>query len=620
MRIWIDVEDASGARYGDGPIVTATAWESTRRLDAAGTFAFSMPASDPRSNLLQHKRVVRCWGGDTTGIRELGAGIIEQIEVTPRTASQPAMLRVSGDDLLRELANRTVGDLELFQAVTYSTTASDPAVLRIEESYSNPLLNNGYNLTLPADVDLNTSEPLRFLYVQHSRPFSRITLSLSTLNQAATDTFELQYYNNQDPERPSWEGLGGVVNNTAAAGAGPSLVTPFGVAGTATIEFDPPAGWSPLGGVYIIRMFDQETDLTTFRIEAASVTIVEPVSDGLQRIMALAPAGWSLDSAGAFATQRPVYMQFGGESVLAALCSLAEQTGEHFTLSAWARRVWWIGPGQDDSGLRAQATTAPDAQTMVITGLARTSDTYELCTRIYARGGGLGDGRLTMEKAQPSFWGPSSGYVLAADGSYLEASGPATVYGRIDRRMDFPEITPVDVSEAQVIHAATGLFMRTYHALRRLSQPQYAYRLDVAPGRYDVWPGQTLRVIYHEWVDGFHAVDIDANLVVLEISQRVDAAGVRLASLTVATVDMAPSNDYQAVARLMGSVQTQRAARLPESGLTSRAAGAPVGMTVINGQVTAVRRVRPVDDGWYELSEIGRVRIQGGVVTYMEPA
>jgi hypothetical protein len=36
MRIWIDIEDLQGNRYGAGPILTATGWEHTRRLDRAG--------------------------------------------------------------------------------------------------------------------------------------------------------------------------------------------------------------------------------------------------------------------------------------------------------------------------------------------------------------------------------------------------------------------------------------------------------------------------------------------------------------------------------------------------------------------------------------------------------
>lgn len=621
MRVWIDVEDAAGRRYGDGPITTASDWTFTRRLDAAGTFEFAMPASDERSNLLAHKRIVRCWKADGDGLEELGAGVIEEIEIAPNEQG-PTMLRVRGDDLLRELANRTVGDLALWEPIEYSTThASDPCTLRIEETYSVTNLNNGYDLTLPATVDLSASEPLRFLYIQHNRAFSKIALTLTAVNTVLSDTLQVQYYNNQDPAKPTWEALGGLVNNTSAEGPDPGseFVYPLGMMGTQTIEFDAPTGWSPLGGQYIIRLFDQAVDLGPCTISAASVTVIEPVADGLQRIMALAPAGWSLDPAGAYATSGKVYMQFAGESVLSALVMLAEQTGEHFTLSAAARRVWWLEATQHASGLRAVQATEPGDDTMAITQLRRTSDSYELYTRLYAYGAGVGSGRLTMASSTNALFTPP-GYDVDPAGEYLENETATAVYGRIDRREDWPDVAPIDGSQAQVIHAANALYARALATLQRHSQLQYAYQLTVAPSRYNVWPGQTIRVVYHEWVDGYHAVDIDATLWVLEARQQVTSAGLRTVALTVATVDYAPANDYNAVARLMGSVRQERSTEQPASGYTSNSAGVPVSLTVRNGQVVAVGRARPVDDNWYTLASIRRIKVEKGLVTNVERA
>jgi len=612
MEIWIDIEDAAGTRYGDGPITTAVEWQSLRRLDAAGTFAFAMPASDPRSNLLRNKRVARCWCASDGVIREVGAGIIDQIEIAP---GEPTMLRVSGDDLLRELANRTVGDLELFEAVTYSTTdPKAPARLRYQ-SYT-----TGHDLTLPATVDLSP-DPLDFLYVMHARTFSKISLSITAPNTTLSDTFQIQYYNAQDPTRPTWETLGGVVNHTVAGGpeSGPDEaaggVYPFGASGV--IEFDPPPGWSPLGGMYVIRFFDPTANLTPFTISAASVTIIEPVADGLQRIMGLAPAGWSLDPAGVFATSSSVYMGFNGESVLAALIMLAEQKGEHFTVSAAGRRVWWIGTAQNDSGLRAAQVTEPTPQTLMLVNLTRVSDSYDLYTRIYPAGGGVGSGRATMAKTTLSV----PGFAMGVDGSYLEATAAVVAFGRIDRRVDYPDIAPVNESEAQVVHAANALFERAYQDLARSSQLQQVYRLEVVPSVYLVWPGQTIQVDYHEWADGYHAVDISATLHVLEVEQRISQEGILTVGLTVGTVYApANNNDYHALARLMGSVSTQRNTDTPASSYSSNGAGVPVNLSVVNGQVVSVGRVAPVPDGWYRLSRVTQVRLASGIVSQVEMA
>jgi hypothetical protein len=389
-----------------------------------------------------------------------------------------------------------------------------------------------------------------------------------------------------------------------------------------TIEFDPPLGWSRLystahpEGPFVIRMMDQTQDLTSFTLSAASVTVIEPVADGLQRIMALAPPGWSLDPAGEYATGQSVYMHFQGESVLSALVLLAEQTGEHFTLSAAARRVWWLGAAQNDSGLRAVQALEPGDETMAITSLRRTQDSYDVCTRLYGYGGGVGTGRLTIEPAGAAIL--PAGWVRDPDGLYLENTTATAAYGRIDRREDFPDIAPVDARETQITYAANMLLARMRNSLLRRSQLQYAYSLEVAPGKYDVWPGQTIRVVYHEWVDGYHSVNIDATLWVLEISQRVTTDGLRLAGLTVATVDSHPANDYNTVARLIGSVRQERSTELPSSSFTSNRAGVPVALNVKNGEITGIRRVKPISDGGYALSGITEIKTVNGIITAVD--
>ena len=639
MKMWIDVEDASGTRYGDGPIRTATEWTSTRRLDRAGEFSFTMPASDPRlvcsdgTNLLQHKRVVRCWAADEHGIREKGAGIIDTIEWTV-DAGGATMLTVSGSDLLRELANRTVGDLELFEAVAYATNhPSDPMTLRRIDTYNDSTLNTNTILTPGSPITLGASEPLSFLFIQHSRPFSKINVTLSTLNTVNSDTLQIQYYNAQDAANPAWEAVPGLVNNTElvvpATDVDPEFHYPFGVTGTNTIEFSAPTGWSSFSGKYSIRIFDQGNQLGAFNITAISVTIVEPVTDGLQRIMAMAPEGWTLDPAGKYATwdisedvAKPVYMQFAGESVLGALVLLAEQTGEHFTLSAAARRVWWIGEAQESSGIRAVQSTdgtlgafAPDAASqaiMLITDLSKASDSYELYTRAYAYGAGVGSGRLTMEKTTRS----TSGYTLdPIAGAYLESDAATAIYGRIDKREDYPDIAPVDTSVAQIVNAANTLYDRVLANLRRKCQLQYAYTLEVVPSKYEVWPGQTIRVDYHEWVENFHAVNVDTTLWALEVTQTIDDSGAQTVAFTVATVDYWSLNDYRAVAKLMGKVETDRSVDLPATGYTSIQAGVPVNIGVKNGQVVSVGRVKPAPDGWYAAADLVNFKLESGVIT-----
>ncbi len=410
-----------------------------------------------------------------------------------------------------------------------------------------------------------------------------------------------------------WVEVPGLVNGTISSGK------PFAQSGS--ITFDAPQGWATDDpGLYTIRFSDQQVNLDAFRITAISVSVVQPVEDGLQRIMALAPDGWTLDPAGMLATwdmtndeAKSVYMQFAGESVLAALVLLAEQTGEHFTLSASARRVWWIGEAQESSGLRAVQGTATTSKTMLIADLSRAVNSYELYTRAYAYGGGIGSGRLTMEHTTRS----KAGYTLGAGGAYLEADAAVAIYGRIDKREDYPDIAPSDASAPQIVNAANTLYDRVYEALRRKCQLQYAYSLAVVPNQYPLWPGQTIHVEYHEWVEEYHSVNIDTDLWVLEVAQTVSASGVQIIGLTVATVDYWSTNDYRAVAKLMGKVQTERSVDLPETGYTSVGSGTPSYIAVQNGQVVSIGRTTTAPDGSYppEGQFIAAIIIKNGLIT-----
>ncbi len=108
---WIDIEDSSGDKYGQGPIISAPKWQSVLRLDKAGTFSTSIPAIDSKSSLIQPRRILRCYTKVKDETVEIGNGIIDKIETS--TSRDGVFLNVSGDDLLRELTHRSVGFLEI---------------------------------------------------------------------------------------------------------------------------------------------------------------------------------------------------------------------------------------------------------------------------------------------------------------------------------------------------------------------------------------------------------------------------------------------------------------------------------------------------------------------------
>lgn len=110
--IYIDIENAAGQKQGNGPITTAYRARSTTRMSKAGAFEFEMPASDPKAILIAKKRIARIYAVMNGQRIEMGAGIIDKIDNVAGNDGT-AVLRVGGDDLVRELTYRTVKNLKL---------------------------------------------------------------------------------------------------------------------------------------------------------------------------------------------------------------------------------------------------------------------------------------------------------------------------------------------------------------------------------------------------------------------------------------------------------------------------------------------------------------------------
>lgn len=413
---WINVESASGVAYGDGPIVTARRWQSVARLDRAGTFSFEMPASDPRAALLVAKRRVRCFGLVGGVLTEIGAGIIDKIEV--KFGSGGLTLTVSGDDLLRELTQISVAFLEL------------------------------------------------------------------------TD------------------------------GSGGGLAT------------------------------------------------------ALAAIMAYAPSGWSLDTTNGYATTGTTpYGSFAGETVLAALGTVVDQTGQHFRLSS-GRSVAWLRDDLTDSGIRAirpegDYTVEDNSDVAIIQDLSRSQDSYSVITRIYPYGAGNGQARLTLEATTRS---PAAGYVLGYDakGWHIKNTAAEASYGRIEAFVSFKEVSAVSNTEADLESAANALYDAAFEYLSLRIAPEQAYSIMLLKSDTVLYPGQTIRVIWREVVDGYVVEDIDADLVVLETTTQIDAAGLRTVGLQVSTVDKWPESDTEVVAEAMAEASLMDAHPQTAAGYYSR--------------------------------------------------
>lgn len=606
--IWIDLV-SGGNKRGSGPITSILSWKFTRRLDRAGEFSFTMPASDPKANNLAYKLQVWAYSDSNVGPQLIGRGLIDKITVRAQPGQAGSILEVSGGDLLRELSFRTVGDLDLIDL-----NANTPDVVS-ETTYSGTtyLYNGSWVAT-----SFYCESYARWLYVEAEAPFHSVNLTISGANNN-TGTMLAQYYDGD-----GWRNLE-IVDGTASAGA------PF--AQTGTVAFAPPSNWATLGGRYVLRIHaSATTDTITLSSPYVTINQYEPTPDGLSDIIAKASGlGWSLDTTNGFgSTKNDVYLLMAGESVLAALIRLAEQTGEHFRLATgFTRKVLWLQDSQLSSGYRAMApqymTGEDNTVVLPLLSLEKVQDTYELVTRVYPHGGGSGSARVTLANTIKTAPG---GYTMNMGLNYLEMDAAVLEYGQIDRYMSWPDIVAVSTEISQVQHAADSLFDRVYEYLKRACQPAEAYRLRTA-GNHGVHPGQTIRVVYHEFVDGYHAVDIDAELWVLEITDEYGADGQRVSDWIVSTVDRWQTSDQSVVLATASRDETDRAMQKPQSRLTFTDSGWGMvhNIVVQDGQVTSVHRELPVADGYYktgdELTPTGQqgaITIRNGVIVAIQEA
>ena len=118
MRLWLDVYNSSGTQIGAGPITTATGFSATTRLNRAGQWQCSIPATDMRAaDLLQPKRTVLAWIADGDQRYFVGGGVIDTLVVRVDATGQP-LLDVSGQDLLEELNRVSMGETVITNLVT----------------------------------------------------------------------------------------------------------------------------------------------------------------------------------------------------------------------------------------------------------------------------------------------------------------------------------------------------------------------------------------------------------------------------------------------------------------------------------------------------------------------
>lgn len=328
-RFWIDVYEVGGgaeqypeARLGAGPITSGLEWQSTARLDSAGVFSFTMPASDPRATLIQNRRTIWAYTRESDGsLVTLGAGIIKTIRYE---VGSPTILRVTGPDMLAELADHTVGQLKILEKGWTYLNGGKGTVRQVSNTAENdqPNAYDGDTGTNTALIDVTDGDTAWWLYVGYDARFDQIRFTIDTANTAAT-TLQWQYYSN---ESYGWEDL--TVTDTTISSGVP-------MAQTGVVSFTRPTDWARINaleenaGTWFYIRFRRQTGVGNniqFSLDEVEVYADEPTTNGVNLIMAHAPTAWGV--ADYPATVATHYIAFEGESVLTALVTLAEHGGQ----------------------------------------------------------------------------------------------------------------------------------------------------------------------------------------------------------------------------------------------------------------------------------------------------
>lgn len=284
-RVWVDIEDAAGQKLGDGPLISVTDWQQTARLDRAGDFAFRMPASDARAAECRPKRYARCWHVGPEGLKSLGHGRIERVEL--RETVDGPMLDVSGVDLLGELADRLVRREGLKAEIR-----EHPAQV-IGFAIGQGLLMTDGDLG-DTTTETTMSAPGDGGRFAHPYKFHAITFTLGATVNTNAVAIGLDYSKTGVGQ---W-GTAAILSDTTQLVAGHSL------SGTGTVIFTVPSDWEPPTGemFYIIKIRAGGGGLTDVDISDVTVTYWGPTVTALADIIAYAPTGWSLDGAQGYTT------------------------------------------------------------------------------------------------------------------------------------------------------------------------------------------------------------------------------------------------------------------------------------------------------------------------------
>jgi hypothetical protein len=320
----------------------------------------------------------------------------------------------------------------------------------------------------------------------------------------------------------------------------------------------------------------------------------------LASVMTNAPAGWTTTGT----PSRAVYQQFKGETILAALSKLAEQTGDHFRLGS-GRQIVWIPAGTfTASGVRAENAGAPialEGNTAIcsILSVTETSVTYDVFSRIYPYGSGSGDARLTIAGIDTT-GRPPAGYThnIATAPYYIEKTATTSTYGLIEREAEFNDIgaaeTTAGGAAAHNQSAANALYDAALRKLALAANPQRAYKVEIAGLAQALSPGTTIRVVFRGYAlddngNPLRWLNLNTDLFILSVTHEFDGHGLRKSTLevTATATDQWPKNEASEALAVKDAVKALSQYRQGSATVTGVAVASGKLLTVSNSLTLA---------------------------------
>lgn len=277
---------------------------------------------------------------------------------------------------------------------------------------------------------------------------------------------------------------------------------------------------------------------TTISIGVSHATAVAAVG-------ALAPAGWTFNADGSPGNDS-IYIQFAGETVLAAALLVAERSRGHVYLSA--ARTLTFADTWTASGVHAVAPLLGQplaAEVCGIADLAVAQASYDLVTRIYPRTlGGIGIASSTVA--------PGTGYTKDTTNEYVQHTAAVTDYGVIEAWVVFDDIAdPEEVTAAATVEVADALVRAAVTLLEQRRAIITNYRLKLLGCSVLLQPLQTLRVSYMQsgWM-------LQQTLNILEATWGGDERGIVTTDVVVGDSAYWIDDEEATVARAVARVNS----------------------------------------------------------------